>query len=84
MHDQRSMPLREQAMEALQQSTTMLQVARNLLEQGNREEAQRLQNEARIKRHDSVLLMARANELEKDSGGKGLSRFHEVNSSKSH
>jgi hypothetical protein len=36
--------LREQAMEALRQSTTMLEVASNLLEAGNREEAGRLKD----------------------------------------
>ncbi len=51
-------------MEALQESTTMFKVARRLLEQGNREEARRLQNEARAKRDASVLLMTKANELE--------------------
>jgi hypothetical protein len=45
----------------------MLTVAGNLLEQGNREEAKRLQNEARAKRDASVLMMAKANALEKAS-----------------
>jgi BioD-like phosphotransacetylase family protein len=57
-------------MEALQESTTMLEVACNLLEQGNRKEAQRLQSEARTKRSVSVLLMAKANTLESASRGK--------------
>jgi hypothetical protein len=52
-------------MEALQHSTTMLKVSRRLLEQGNRAEAKRLQDEARAKRDASVLLMTRANELER-------------------
>src|SRR5882762_10115705 len=67
MSNERSMPLREQAMEALQESTTLLKVAHNLMEQGNRREAQRLQDEARNKRNVSVLLMAKANALENDS-----------------
>jgi len=58
------MPLREQAMEALQESTTMLQVANDLLEQGNIKEAERLHNAARTKRNVSVLLMAKANAME--------------------
>ena len=56
--------LREQAMEELQQSTTMLQVAGQLLDQGNVEEAKRLRDEARAHRNVSVWLMAKANTLE--------------------
>lgn len=56
--------IREQAMEALQQSTTMLEVASNLLDAGNREEAIRLKDEARVKRNVSVWLMSEANTLE--------------------
>jgi hypothetical protein len=56
--------LREQAMEALQQSTTMLKVASNLLDAGNREEATRLKDEARAKRNVSVWLMSEASTLE--------------------
>ncbi|HBB87440.1 MAG TPA: hypothetical protein DC047_07475 [Blastocatellia bacterium] len=56
--------LRKQAMEALHQSTTMLEVASNLLDAGNREEAIRLKDEARAKRNVSVWLMSEANTLE--------------------
>jgi hypothetical protein len=56
--------LREQAMAALQESTTMLEVASNLLDAGNREEAIRLKDEARGKRNVSVWLMSEANTLE--------------------
>ena len=38
--------LREKAMEALQRSTTMLQVAVKLLDQGNVNEAKRLRDQA--------------------------------------
>jgi hypothetical protein len=65
MNTHQLIPLRQQARKALQESTTMLQVAGNLLEQGNREEARRLQREARAKRDASVLLMAKAYDLEK-------------------
>jgi hypothetical protein len=58
-------PLRERAMENLQQSTVMLKVACNLMEQGNRREAKRLQDAARAKREVSVMLMAQATALEK-------------------
>ena len=56
--------LREQAMEALQRSTTMLKVAGKLLDQGNVDEAQRLRDQARAQRNISVWLMAKANTLE--------------------
>ncbi len=56
--------LREQALEALQASTTMLEVASNLLDAGNRAEAVRLKEEARAKRNVSVWLMSKANTLE--------------------
>ncbi|MEO7970423.1 MAG: hypothetical protein ABI698_03915 [bacterium] len=65
MSNERSVAaIREQAMEALQQSTTMLDVASNLLDAGNREEAIRLKDEARAKRNVSVWLMSEANTLE--------------------
>jgi len=51
-------------MEALQQSTTMLEVASNLLDAGNREEAIRLKDGARAKRNVSVWLMSKASRLE--------------------
>ena len=65
MNSQRSVTaLREQALEELYQSTTMLEVASNLLDQGNRDEAARLSEEARLKRNVSVWLMSKANTLE--------------------
>jgi hypothetical protein len=67
MHSQPSVnTLREQALEELSQSTTMLKVASNLLDQGNRDEAARLNEEARIKRNVSVWLMSKANALESE------------------
>ncbi len=51
-------------MEALQRSTTMLQVAAKLLDQGNVDEAKRLRDQARAQRNISVWLMAKANTLE--------------------
>jgi hypothetical protein len=76
MNYQQWMPLRERAMEALKESTTMLKVARNLLEQGNREEAARLQIEARAKRDASVLLMSKASELERTPVDEARFRKH--------
>ena len=83
MNNQQSLPLREQAMEALQQSTTMLEVASNLLDQGNREEAERLHKAARTKRNVSVLLMAKANALD-NASSKMSSRYHEDDSETAH
>jgi hypothetical protein len=71
-------------MEVLRESSTMFAVASNLLEQGNREEAKRLQLEARAKRDASVLLMAKANALEKELGDETHYRNHDVGSSRSH
>ena len=77
------MPLREQAMEALQESTTMLQVACNLMEQGNKQEAERLHRAARTKRNVSVLLMAKANAIENSRDGMPTHN-HQGDSSTSH
>lgn len=76
--------LREQAMEALKKSTTMLEVASNLLDQGNREEAVRLKDEARAKRNVSVWLMSKANALENAPRRDVRSRLHETHGSMSH
>ena len=76
--------LREQAMEALMASTTMLEVASNLLDAGNRDEAVRLQEEARSKRSVSVWLMSKANTLENE-GSEGLQfQVHEKFDTTSH
>ena len=84
MRHQQTMPLREQAMEALQESTTLLEVACNLMEQGNRKEAERLHREAQNKRHVSVLLMAKANALENDYRGSAISHYRENERSGTH
>lgn len=59
--------LRERALSALEVSTTMLTVAQVLLRQGNQKEAARLQNEARYKRNESILLMDEARKVEQRS-----------------
>jgi hypothetical protein len=84
MKNQGPLPLRERAMEVLRESSKMFTVASNLLEQGNREEAKRLQFEARAKRDASVLLMAKANALENASGGETRYPNHDSRSSRSH
>jgi hypothetical protein len=84
MSNQQTMPLREQAMEALQESTTMLEVACSLMEQGNKKEAERLHKAARTKRNVSVLLMAKANALEIESGDRLLRRHSEIHSDTAH
>ena len=79
MSSQRSVAaLREQAMEALMASTTMLEVASNLLDAGNREEAVRLQQEARAKRNVSVWLLSKANTLENDGSGNRRFQGHDT------
>ena len=76
--------LREQAMEELQQSTTMLQVAGKLLDQGNVEEAKRLRDEARVHRNVSVWLMAKANTLEQGIRRHPGGTYHQHPSSTAH
>lgn len=56
--------LREKALEALERSTKMLQIAVDLLTQGNKVESDRVRDEARKQRTISTLLMAEANSLE--------------------
>jgi hypothetical protein len=70
--------LREKAMEALKESTTMLEVASNLLDAGNRKEAVRLKEEARAKRNVSVWLMGEANTLENAKSKAVRSQFHQT------
>jgi hypothetical protein len=84
MNNELSAPLREQALEALEESTKMLEVACNLLEQGNRKEAKRLQKAARTKRNVSVLLMVKANALENASRSNSESRYYDGKSSMGH
>jgi len=56
--------LRQQALEALEESTETLAIAEELLKTGHREAAIRLRDEARQKRSFSVLLMAQSNAVE--------------------
>ena len=67
MGSREKMSLREMAVEALENSTTMLKVASALRKQGNQAEADRLRNEARTQRTVSTLLMAEANRLDQYS-----------------
>lgn len=64
MGSREGLTLREKALEALEKSTKMLQVALDLLTQGNQVEADRVRTEARKQRIISTLLMAEANSLE--------------------
>ena len=59
--------LRAQALEELKKSTKSLEVACELLKQGNHAEAKRLQSEARAQRTISTLLMNEANRQEADA-----------------
>ena len=78
------MPLREQAVKALHESTMMLEVACNLMEQGNRKEADRLHKAARTKRNVSVLLMAKANALENESSTRMPTHYSESHGAAAH
>lgn len=64
MEQELAMALRQRAVSALEASTMMLQVAQDLLRQGNQKEAARLRNEARYKRNESILLMDQATAVE--------------------
>jgi hypothetical protein len=64
MASQEGLTLRQKALEALERSTKMLQVAFDLLTQGNQVESARLRKEARKQRTISTLLMAEASRLE--------------------
>lgn len=64
MHGSDGLALRKRALEALERSTKMLEVAVCLLKQGNRAESERVKSEARTQRTISTLLMAEANNLE--------------------
>jgi hypothetical protein len=77
MEQELALALRERAVAALQTSTTMLKVAQNLMRQGNDAEADRLRNEARYKRNESILLMDQARSVEQNSSN--VSRFPERN-----
>lgn len=59
--------LRKRALEALERSTRMLEVAVGLLKQGNRAELDRVWKEARTQRTISTLLLAEANKVELNS-----------------
>jgi len=76
--------LREQAMAALRESTTMLEVASNLLDAGNMDEAVRLKDEARAKRNVSVWLMGKANTLENAKLRDLPTQLHQTHGETSH
>ena len=67
MVGQDGLTLRKLAVEALEKSTRMLEVAMRLLKHGNRAEADRVRREARAQRTISTLLMAKASQLETDT-----------------
>ena len=56
--------LRQKALEVLEKSTRMLEIAVDLLEQGNQSEAARVRKGAQYHRSISTLLMAEAHNLE--------------------
>jgi len=66
MESQAGLTLRQRALEALEKSTKMLQVAVDLFEQGNPHEAERVHKEAQFQRSISTLLMAEAHNLDRN------------------
>jgi hypothetical protein len=64
MTNQEQLTIRKRALEAIERSNTMFEIALGLLKQGNNVEAARLRSEAREQRTISTLLMAEANKLE--------------------
>jgi len=65
MASREGLTLRQEALEALEKSTRMLQVAIDLFEQGNTEEAARVRKEAQTQRTISTLMMAEAHNLDR-------------------
>jgi hypothetical protein len=64
MRSNDGLTLRKRALDALETSTQMLEVAIRLLKQGNQVESDRVRDEARTQRTISTLLMAEANKLD--------------------
>jgi hypothetical protein len=66
--------LRRKALEVLEKSTRMLEVAVDLLEQGNQAESARVRKEAQTQRMNSTLLMAEAHNLERNPASRSSKR----------
>ena len=80
MVSKEGLTLHQKALDALRNSTKMLKVAAVLRRQGNKAEADRLQDDARAQRTISTLLMAEAQNRETEARlvKQGLhSRIHE-------
>lgn len=77
MGSREGMALRQRALEALEKSTKMFEVALELLKQGNYVESNRVRNEARTQRTISSLLMSEANSLDENLRLTGHSRYHD-------
>jgi len=84
MGSREGLTLREKALEALEKSTKMLQVALDLLTQGNQEESARVHKEARKQRTISTFLMAEANKLETNLNIARASRYPNATERKTH
>lgn len=75
MGSRESLTLRQLALEALEKSTKMFDVAFKLQTQGNEVEAQRVRNDARTQRNVSTILMAEANYQKVDSNSVSSQRY---------
>jgi hypothetical protein len=78
MNHKLAVALRYRADAAFEASDTMLKVAKDLLKQGNQQEAARLRTEALHKRNESVLLMDQARAVERSSSN--ILQFRKRNS----
>src|ERR1700687_229376 len=75
MRSREVLKLRQRALETLQKSTRMLEMAFDLLKHGNPVAAQNLTDEARTHRTISTLLMTQAHTLETSSEAFGLQQL---------
>jgi len=72
------------ALEALEKSTKMFEVAFKLQTQGNQVEADRVRNEARTQRNISTILMTEANYQEVDSKSVSSHRYFDTGNIRAH
>ncbi len=75
MGSREGLALRQLALEALEKSTKMFELAFKLQTQGNQVEAERVRNDARTQRNISTILMTEANYQEVDSNSVSSQRY---------
>jgi len=75
MGSREGLALRQLALEALEKSTKMFELAFKLQTQGNQVEAERVRNDARTQRNISTILMTEENYQEVDSNSVSSQRY---------